>query len=137
MAKNTLSDYFSALERLVKGTSIRVPKFTLITNDAVSLEAGRKKGSIKKSRPEFSELILAIREAATIQENKKLERSSGASDSAREDELTNLLDAALAREISLIREVFKLRKELAKITGENILPFRRFSISKQMDNGSE
>jgi len=36
----------------------------LITNDQVSLEAGRGRGSIKKSRPVFAELISAIEKAS-------------------------------------------------------------------------
>ena len=38
-----LKDYFEALERLKKGKPTNVPKGTRITNDSVSLEAGRKK----------------------------------------------------------------------------------------------
>lgn len=59
-----LKDYFEALERLKKGKPTNVPKGTRITNDSVSLEAGRKKGTIKKSRPIFSDLIEAIDAAA-------------------------------------------------------------------------
>ncbi len=43
-----LQDYFDALERLKTGKPVNVPKGTKITNDSVSLEAGRKKGTIKK-----------------------------------------------------------------------------------------
>jgi hypothetical protein len=50
---NVLSEYFEALERLTKGRPVNVPKGSKITNDSVSLEAGRKKGTIKKSRPIF------------------------------------------------------------------------------------
>ena len=39
-----LQDYFDALDRLKNGKPINVPKGTKITNDSVSLEAGRKKG---------------------------------------------------------------------------------------------
>lgn len=67
MDGNPLDDYFAALERLKKGTSKKVPKGTRITNDAVALEAGRGKGSIKKSRLVFADLIAAIEEAARAQ----------------------------------------------------------------------
>lgn len=39
------------------------PKGSKINNDNVSLEAGRKKGTIKKSRPVFNELIEEIKKA--------------------------------------------------------------------------
>lgn len=55
-----LKDYFEALERLKSGKPVIMPKGTKITNDSVSLEAGRKKGTIKKSRQIFAELIKAI-----------------------------------------------------------------------------
>jgi hypothetical protein len=55
-----LKEYFAALGRLKEGKPVNVPKGTRITNDSVSLEAGRKKGTIKKSRPIFSDLIEAI-----------------------------------------------------------------------------
>lgn len=45
-----LAEYFAALERLKAGKPRIVPKGSRITNDAISLEAGRGKGSIKKSR---------------------------------------------------------------------------------------
>mgnify|MGYP000194508144 CR=1 FL=1 len=69
-----LKDYFEALERLKKGKPTNVPKGTRITNDSVSLEAGRKKGTIKKSRPIFSDLIEAI-DAAAKAEAKQVKNS--------------------------------------------------------------
>ena len=58
MSSDPLADYFEALDRLQKGRPRIVPLGTKITNDAVSLEAGRKKGSIKKSRDLFKDLIV-------------------------------------------------------------------------------
>ena len=60
---NNLADYFDVLERLKNNTTINLPKGSKINKDAVSLEAGRKRGSIKKGREEFLELIKAIEEA--------------------------------------------------------------------------
>lgn len=57
---STILDYFEALERLKSGSPVNVPKGTKITNDSVALEAGRKKGSIKRSRPIFKALISEI-----------------------------------------------------------------------------
>lgn len=59
---NTLDDYYKALERLINNKPINVPKNTKINNDTVALEAGRKRGSIKKSREIFSDLLKKIKE---------------------------------------------------------------------------
>ncbi len=123
MVKDSLSDYVDALERLKEGKPVVVPKGTKITNDAVALEAGRGKGSIKKSRAVFSDLIEPIGEAAKAQ---------ASSETARKDQLARVkskaeqyrteLDAALGRELCLLREIFELKKELKRLTGKNIIP---------------
>lgn len=121
-----MNEYFEALDRLKKGRPLVVAKETKITNDAVSLEAGRKKGSIKKSRPQFAELIAAIDAAAAEQDRPQRdqeERIAKVRQSA--EDLQAQLDAALAREQSLVLELFDLRKEMAKLTGAKLYPIRR------------
>lgn len=125
MTTGTLQDYFAALERLKQGRPNTVPKGMRITNDAVALEAGRGKGSIKKSRPIFYALIQAIDEAATAQSHPKYvekERLRKAKESA--EQYRRDLEAALAREVSLLREVYALKKQLSKLTGGKVLPLR-------------
>ncbi|BDT60488.1 hypothetical protein MasN3_39820 [Massilia varians] len=118
-------EYFEALERLRVNRPIRVPKNTKITNDSVSIEAGRGKGSIKKSRAIFQELIAAIDEAALEQSKSKdaahdkLVKAKGSAAQYRE-----MLDAALAREVSLLWELYAVKKQLAALTGGNVLPLR-------------
>lgn len=73
-----MKEYFEALTRLREGTSTIVPKGTKITKDAVSLEAGRGKGSIKKSRIQFAELIKCIDEAAIEQRQPRLRHAEHA-----------------------------------------------------------
>lgn len=122
---DTLSDYFQALERLKRGIPKIVPKDTKISNDAVALEAGRGKGSIKKSRPVFRNLIEAIDEVAAKQGKPKEEvkkKLASARTSASNYRL--LWEEALAREASLLVELIETRKELAKLTGEKVLPIR-------------
>ena len=120
-----LEDYVSALDRLKSGKPPVVPKGTLITNDAVSLEAGRGKGSIKKSRAVFADLILAIEVAAEAKaelpskDHDKLLRSK--SEGAL---LRTQLEAALARELSLLKELYEVKKRLQQLTGEKIVPIR-------------
>ena len=65
---SNMFEYFDALERLKAGKPNIVHKGQKITNDSVALEAGRKKGSIKKSRPQFKKLIEEIENAKRLQE---------------------------------------------------------------------
>ena len=59
---SALNDYYAALERLKANKPMVLPKGSAINNDTVALEAGRKRGSIKKSR--HAALIEAIELAA-------------------------------------------------------------------------
>ncbi len=59
---SALNDYYAALERLKANKPTILPKGSAINNDTVALEAGRKRGSIKKSR--HAALIEAIEQAA-------------------------------------------------------------------------
>ncbi len=125
MTSQPLDAYLEALERLKSGRPLHVPKGTKITNDAVSLEAGRGKGTIKRSRAVFADLILAIDEAAAEQakgqskQKVQLDKAKNSAEQCRSD-----LEAALAREISLLYEVYELKKRLAQLTGEKVLPIR-------------
>lgn len=59
---SVLNEYYAALERLKANKPTTLPKGSAINNDSVALEAGRKRGSIKKSR--HAALIDAIEQAA-------------------------------------------------------------------------
>lgn len=124
-----LNDYFEALERLKKGKPVNVPKGTKITNDSVSLEAGRKKGTIKKSRPIFSDLIEAIDEAGKV-EAKPHDEMRRRLDEAKTEagRYRTLCEEALAREVSLALQLQKEReawvKERAALTGGKVTPIR-------------
>jgi acid stress-induced BolA-like protein IbaG/YrbA len=110
---DVIDEYFEALERLKRGQAIRVPKSTRITKDAVAQEAGRGKGSIKKSRPVYSGLIRAIEDAAiekaalspTTQDKLRLEKIKEVADRNRDD-----FDTATACLIARTYEVYELRK---------------------------
>lgn len=114
-------DYYEALKRLQKNRPRIVAKDTRITNDAVSLEAGRGKGSIKRGRVAFANLIAAIEAAQSKQPSEAAEAFGPR---LRGDDLRILLDAALAREVSLLMENFELKRQLARLTGANVLPIR-------------
>lgn len=121
-----MTDYADALERLKVNKPIRVAKGIRITNDSVALEAGRGKGSIKKSRAIFAELIQEIDDAAAAQTQSesthkaKLDKAKTTTAKYRDQ-----LDAALAREVALLYEVYTLRKELAALTGSTVIPLRK------------
>ncbi|TXI77982.1 MAG: hypothetical protein E6Q42_04055 [Dechloromonas sp.] len=118
---DTLIIYFEALERLKKGRPTIVPKGTKITNDAVALEAGRGKGSIKKSRPAFRCLIEAIQLAATEQSQPKddaRDRLESVKNESRK--YRALWEEALEREVSLLHELYFLKKQ----RGGNVIDLR-------------
>jgi hypothetical protein len=130
-ATQPLEGYYAALERLKAGRPTGVPKGTKITKDAVSVEAGRGKGSIKKSRDVFADLIDAITLAAAeqsrpvFQQKQRLAKTRGVAEQCRRD-----LEAALAREVSLLKELYEVKRRLARLTGDKIIPIRG-----QQDNG--
>lgn len=59
---SALNEYYAALERLKANKPTVLAKGSAINNDTVALEAGRKRGSIKKSR--HAALVEAIDLAA-------------------------------------------------------------------------
>ena len=59
---SALNEYYAALERLKANKPTILAKGFAINNDTVALEAGRKRGSIKKSR--HAALVEAIELAA-------------------------------------------------------------------------
>ena len=125
-----LKDYFDALERLKLGKPVNVPKGTKITNDSVSQEAGRKKGTIKKSRPVFSDLIEAINTAANV-ESKPTDEMRERLDQAKAEaaKYRALWEEALAREVSLVKELWDKREAWAKereaMTSGKITPIKK------------
>ncbi|AMV44269.1 hypothetical protein [Paraburkholderia caribensis] len=129
--RSPLGEYFAALERLKEGRPQKAPIGTKISNDAVAIEAGRGKGSIKKSRALFADLIRAIDDAAqaerdpTKDQKAKLERTRN---DAKDYRLR--YEAALARELSLLRELYDLKKTLANLTGEKVVPLRNLPADK-------
>jgi hypothetical protein len=131
MSVESLSDYFEALERLKKGCPKNVPKGTKISKDAVALEAGRGKGSIKKSRKSFGDLIVAI-DAASKESNPKNDLADRLKKSQQTvGDLVKKLDASYARELSHVVEILELKfqraqlQEKLKIPVDNVVPILR------------
>lgn len=108
-----LNDYWLALDRLKRNEPIRVPIGTKISNDAVSLEAGRGKGSIKNGRAAFKEIIRAICNAKPAEnEIKDMGDMSAAKKDA--DAYRKLYFESLEREVALVYENYQLHERLKK-----------------------
>ena len=110
-----INEYWEALARLKDDKPIRIAKRGKINKDAVALEAGRKRGSIKKSRQTFIDLIAAIDLAAleTMQIepdlSEKLEKERSQKSNYRD-----LYQKALNRELMLLSRLADLEKRLKK-----------------------
>jgi len=133
-----LKDYFEALERLKKGKPVNVPKGSRITNDSVSLEAGRKKGTIKKSRPIFSDLMEAI-DAAAKAEAEPRDDMRAQLDEAKAEvaRYRARWEEALAREVSLVKQLWDEReawaKERAALNGGKVTSIRKTGRARAND----
>jgi predicted nucleic acid-binding Zn-ribbon protein len=111
-AKLQVGKYFAALERLkTRGEPI--------SNDAVAIEAGSSRGSIKKSRPAYAELIAAIDDAAKRQAEVKVAMDPLPGLRRDIEDLTRRLDQSLDREVALLRELYDLRAEAKQLAEEN------------------
>ena len=105
--------YFEALRRLQEDNPIVVPKGTKISNDAVSLEAGRKKGSIKRSRQEFAALIGAIKESQDPVGDLVTKPDEKAPQSfINSEEYRVKYEMLLAERAGVILEAFRQREEI-------------------------
>jgi hypothetical protein len=107
-AKLQVDKYFQALQRLVD-------RGEKINNDTVALEAGSGRGSIKRSRPAYADLIIAIDAAAQKQAETKAENDPVPALRQEKTDLVRLLDGALERELALLSEVYDLREEVRQL----------------------
>lgn len=108
-----IEEYFEALDRLIKNNPINVKKGTKINKDTVALEAGKKRGSIKKSRQVFSLLIEKI---DTLQDkqnfpinNLKIQKSKYKNEA---EAYRKKYEDSLNRELMYIEKINKLEKLL-------------------------
>ena len=115
-------EYWQALERLKQGNPIRVPKYSQINKDTVALEAGRKRGSIKKSRDSFTELIKAIEQC---QEQDQQQMPTAIERLKRERTLKinyrELYHQELNSKLMLVERLSQVEKELKQF--KNVVPF--------------
>lgn len=106
-------EYWSALERLKNNTPSILPKGSKINNDNVAMEAGRKKGTIKKSRESFSELIDAIQQTAQeIAKKKPNLKNRLLNERSQKEHYKALYHEGLNRKLMLIAKLAQLEKQL-------------------------
>ena len=107
--------YFEALERILAGNPRIVSKHSNINKDTVALEAGRKRGSIKKSRPSHASLIAAIESAKNegtrlkSQSAEKLNKQKRLAKTYREK-----YHSALNREVMYLNKIAALTRHFIK-----------------------
>lgn len=127
-----------ALNRLIANTPIRVPKGSKINNDTVALEAGLKRGAVKRSRPELAELLDNIREAEAKRLGKEYSKKNSKIVMQNETlklkqqlkELQEKYDAQLSQINSLIFENHRLKRENQFLNEENNNKIIGFKINR-------
>jgi len=134
-----IDEYFQALARLQQGKPLRVTSGTKINNDTVSLEAGRKKGTIKKSRPIFHDLIAAIREAEETKSRPvDAQKEKLVAVKAEVIRYRTLWEEALKREVCLVKQLWEERREWASekaaLTGEKVTPILNARLKAPVDD---
>lgn len=118
-----LDDYWQALERLKKNIPVHIPAGSPINNDTVALEAGRKRGSIKKSRKNFTDLIRAIDESESYRKPKSSSTDLIKLERAKKENYRELYHQALNRELMLIERLAELEKDIARFN--NVFPINK------------
>lgn len=116
-----------ALNRLIANAPIRVPKSSKINNDTVALEAGLKRGAVKRSRPELAELLDNIKEAEAKRLGKEYSKKNSKIVMQNETlklkqqlkELQEKYDLQLSQINSLIFENHRLKRENQFLNEEN------------------
>ncbi|MCT8166769.1 MULTISPECIES: hypothetical protein [unclassified Pseudomonas] len=136
---NAIDNYRAALQRLVNNSTRIVQAPYLINKDTVALEAGRKRGSIKKGRQAHRALIEEIEAASTIisacepvTPTVSHERNIARREYQKKtSELKADYELALQKIVSLIQENHNLRLQIEELTPEkhclNVYPLTRNS----------
>lgn len=127
-----------ALNRLIASAPIRVPKGSKINNDTVALEAGLKRGAVKRSRPELAELLDNIREAEAKRLGKEYSKKNSKIVMQNETlklkqqlkELQEKYDVQLSQINSLIFENHRLKRENQFLSEENNNKIISFKVNK-------
>lgn len=115
MTRKAIDDYYDALQRLINNKPLNIPKDSKINNDTVALEASRKRGSIKRSREGFEQLIKDIltAEEKRTQGARKLQDKL---EQTKQDKINIevLYNKSLNRELMYLETINELEKEINK-----------------------
>ncbi len=115
---SVLNEYYAALERLKANKPTVLPKGSAINNDTVAFEAGRKRGSIKKSR--YAALVEAIELAAidaeqnVLSPTQQVEKAKSKTKAVKTDyeQLKEDYEKLLEKCNSLLMENYELRHKV-------------------------
>lgn len=115
---SALQEYYAALGRLKANKPTVLPKGSAINNDTVAMEAGRKRGSIKKSR--HAALVQAIELAAqqagqnVLSPTQQIEQAKSKTKVVKSDyeQLQENYEILLEKCTSLLVENFELRQKV-------------------------
>ena len=118
---SALNEYYAALERLKVNKPTILPKGSAINNDTVALEAGRKRGSIKKSR--HAALVEAIEQAAqeagqnVFSPTQQVEKAKSKTKAVKSgyEQLKDDYEKLLEKANSLLLENFELKQKTHQI----------------------
>ena len=114
---SVLNEYYAALERLKANKPTILPKGSAINNDTVALEAGRKRGSIKKSRHAalIEAIALAAQEAGQniLSPTQQIEQAKNKTQAIKTDyeQLKEDYEKLLEKINSLLLENFELKQK--------------------------
>ncbi|NNH78472.1 hypothetical protein HLH17_12485 [Acinetobacter sp. ANC 5380] len=117
---SVLNEYYAALERLKSNKPTVLAKGSAINNDTVALEAGRKRGSIKKSRyvalVEAIELVAQQAGQNVLSPAQQLEQAKSKTKAVKSDYelLKEDYEKLLEKASSLLLENFELKQSAGK-----------------------
>lgn len=115
---SALNEYYAALERLKANKPTVIAKGSAINNDTVALEAGRKRGSIKKSRHValVEAIELATQEAGqnALSPTQRIEKAKSKTKAVKTDfeQLRDDYEKLMEKCNSLLLENFELRRKI-------------------------
>lgn len=128
MMSKALKNFYDALQRLVDGKPNIVRGVYSINNDTVALEAGRKRGTIKKSRPELAELIVDIMEVEAIRTGKKSNSGSANIQDVKLEKAQNRI-VELEKKLAELEEKYK--KQMSQL---NIQMFKNMELHAKVQS---
>ena len=123
----TLKKFYDALQRLIDGKPKVITGVYSINNDTVALEAGRKRGAIKKSRPELAELLEDIVKAEACRKGKVKATTVDIRDSKLQEVQKKIKE--LETQLSKLQD--KYDKQLAQL---NMQMYRNMELQRELQS---